>query len=126
MKKIKFLGLIVTLMVMMFSGCKKTTEDPAGSRGVAVIPVISNIKPGIFNSKDLVNSYVEFVVDLGTATPGATAVIQGSYNNDLKRIKIADVTSFPATVRLVSGDVIQKLGVAPATIQPILKIRLIF
>ena len=117
MKKIKLLGLIVMLMVMMFPGCKKTTEDPAGLRGVAVVAAISKVNPVNFNSKDLVNSFVQFDLTVPEGFQGVTAIIQGSYKNDFKRITLATVTSFPATVKLVSGDVIQKLGISPATVK---------
>ncbi len=62
MKKIKTLGIIVTLIMIIF-GCEEL-KDPAGERGTAVIPVISNLNPALFDSKDLENSYVEFSVDL--------------------------------------------------------------
>jgi len=58
MKKIKILGLIVTLIIVLFS-CEEE-KDPAGLRGVAVIPTITDINPAIFDSKDLENSYIEY------------------------------------------------------------------
>jgi len=109
MKKIKILGLILTLIIVIFS-CEKLA-DPAGPRGTAVVPVISNVAPGIFDSKDLVNSYIEFKVDLASGQQADNGIIVCSYNTN-ERIKIADIASFPATVRLVSGDVIQKLGIS--------------
>lgn len=114
MKKFNLLGLLV-MLVMLFSGCEKA-DDPAGQRGVAVIPVISNVEPGIFNSKDLVNSYVEFVVKFDSGMVGGKTVIVGSYNGKMERIQIAEVSTFPATIRIVSGDAIQKLGILPADI----------
>ncbi len=58
MRKINILGSIITL-IMVFIGCEKA-KDPAGLRDVAVIPYISDVNPGIFNSTDLANAYVEF------------------------------------------------------------------
>jgi hypothetical protein len=108
MKKIKTLGLTVTILILAF-GCTKL-KDPAGRRNVGVVPVISNVAPGIFDSKDLVNSYVQFLVDLPGGSHADGASIEASYNNNSERIQVAQVTTFPSTVKLVSGDVIQKLG----------------
>ena len=63
MKKIKILGFIVTLM--MYSISCEELPDPAGERGVAVVPGISGLDPGMFDSKDLENSYVRFTVPSG-------------------------------------------------------------
>lgn len=115
MKKIKILGLILTLIIVIFS-CDKVA-DPAGPRGTAVIPVISNVAPGIFDSKNLVNSYIEFNVDLASGQQADNGIIVGSYKTNAERVKIADIASFPATVRLVSGDVIQKLGISAASVK---------
>jgi len=110
MKRIKTLGFVITL-VMIFFGCEKA-KDPAGRRSIAVIPVISDINPGIFDSKNLDNSYVEFKIDLQTGTHADKVIIQGSYGDNFERIEIAEVTSFPSTVRIMSADVAQKLGIA--------------
>jgi hypothetical protein len=114
MRKIKILGSIITLIII-FSGCEKV-KDPTGQRDVGVIPVISEINPGIFDSKDLNKSYVVFKLDLVSGQQADKVVIEGSYNNDYKRIPLAEVTSFPATVKIISGDVIQKLGIAAASV----------
>ncbi len=114
MKNLRKIGLIITLIVILF-GCEKA-KDPAGLRNVAVIPVISNINPGIFDSKDLVNSYVQFDVALESGSTADNAVVEGSYNNNLARVKLTEITSFPATVNLISGDVIQKLGIVPSSV----------
>jgi hypothetical protein len=110
MKKIKVLGLIIT-MIMIFFSCEDV-KDPAGLRGIAVVPAISGINPGIFDSKDLEHSYVEFVVNVPAGMHVDNIAIIGSYNGNLERIKITEATSLPATVRISSSDVAQKLGIA--------------
>jgi hypothetical protein len=110
MKKIKTLGLIITL-IMIFLSCEEL-PDPAGRRGVAVVPGITDIDPGIFDSKDLKNSYVEFTITVPAGTQVDKITIQGSYQDNLERVTITEVTSFPATVRILSSDVAQKLGIA--------------
>jgi hypothetical protein len=114
MRKIKILGSIMAL-IMIFTGCEKV-KDPAGQRDIAVIPFISDINPGIFNSKDLKNSFVEFKLGLETGKHADKAIIEGSYKDNYERIKLAEATSFPATIRIVSGDIVQKLGITEADI----------
>jgi hypothetical protein len=115
MKKIKTIGLVITL-IMIFISCEEA-KDHAGLRGVAVIPGISDINPGIFDSKDLTNSYVEFVVNIPAGTQVTKVAVVGSYGENNERIEITEVTSFPATVRISSSDAAQKLGIALADIQ---------
>lgn len=110
MKRIKTIGLVI-IVVMMFSGCEEA-KDPAGRRNAAVVPVISDINPGIFDSKDLQNSYVEFVVDLVPGTQLDKVVVAGSYQDNLERVEITNVTTFPSTIRILSSDAAQKLGIA--------------
>jgi hypothetical protein len=114
MRKIKILGSIITLIII-FSGCEKV-KDPAGQRDVGVIPVISDINPGIFDSRDLNKSYVVFKLDLVSGQHADKVVIEGSYNDNLERVLLAEVTTFPATVKIISGDVLQKLGIAGASV----------
>ncbi len=110
MKKIKTIGMIFIILLVFF-GCEKI-DNPVGMRGVAVIPAISDINPAIFNSKDLENSFIEFVVDLVPGTHLDKLVIEGSYNGNLERIEITEVTTFPATVRILSSVAAEKLGIA--------------
>ena len=114
MRKIRIFGSIITLF-MIFLSCEKV-EDPAGLRGKAVIPIISDVNPAIFDSKDLEHSYVEFKIDVPAGTHPDKIVIQGSYQTNLERIALKEVTSFPATVRILSSDVAQKLGINLADI----------
>lgn len=109
MKNIKTLGLIITLIMISIS-CEKL-PDPAGLRGVAVVPAISDINPGIFDSKDLENSFVEFTITVPEGTQPEKITVQGSYQNNSERVTITEVTSFPATVKVFSSDVAEKLGV---------------
>jgi hypothetical protein len=115
MKKIKISGLIVTLIIVLFS-CEET-KDPAGLRGVAVIPAITDLNPAIFDSKDLENSYIEFKVDLLGGAQVDNVKIIGSYNGNLERVDIGEVSAFPSTVRITSAEAAQKLGIALSDIQ---------
>lgn len=100
-----------------FNGCETDESDPAGQRNVGVVPLITDLKPGIFDSKDLVNSYIQFTVSFTEGQEPENVEIVGSYNGNLSRISLGSVTSsFPATVKLVSGEVISKLGIDASTI----------
>jgi hypothetical protein len=114
MKKTKISAIIIT-SVLLIIGCEKA-KDPAGLRDVGIIPIISDVNPGIFDSKDLKNSYVELTLKLENGKTAEKAVLEGSYNRNFERVKLAEVTSFPATVRIVSGDIIQKLGISEADV----------
>jgi len=114
MKKVKITGLFLLLLLSVFS-CEKV-KDPAGARSVANVPLISDINPGIFDSKDLADSYVEFMVSLEPGSSADKAVVVASYNGNAQRVDVAEATSFPATIRIVSGDVIQALGLTQAEV----------
>jgi hypothetical protein len=114
MKKYIITGLIFILMSGTFS-CEKL-KDPAGERNVAGVPAITDLNPGIFDSKDLVNSFVEFKLNLQSGFTAEKVVIIASYNNSNEWTDITEITNFPATVRLVSGNVIQQLGLAQGDI----------
>jgi hypothetical protein len=109
MKKIKTLGLIITFIMMSLS-CEKL-PDPAGRRGVAVVPGITDLDPGIFDSKDLENSYIEFDLSVPDGSQVDKITIQGSYQDTLARVTITELTSFPATVTISAADAAQKLGI---------------
>lgn len=100
----------IAALLVLFAGCEEL-PDPAGLRGVAVIPAITDINPGIFDSKDLEHSYVEFRVNLPEGTQADKVTVTGSYGNSGESVILTEVTSFPATVRLASADVADKLGI---------------
>ncbi len=114
MKKYNSLILSFTLILLLF-GCEEQ-KDPAGLRGVAIIPVISDLNPALFDSKDLENSYIQFNVALPEGTQADEVIIQGSYNGNMERVTITQVNSFPATVRILSSDAAQLLGLSLADI----------
>jgi hypothetical protein len=114
MKRLR-ISIIIVLLLAAFNNCEKL-KDPAGERNAAGVPLISDINPGIFDSKDLVNSYVGFTLSLPNGMTADRAIIEASYDGQLERTEITEITSFPATVKIVSGDVIQKLGLVTGNI----------
>jgi len=115
MQKIKKTGLIIAL-IMIIAGCEEL-PDPAGRRGIAVVPALTDVNPGIFDSKDLENSYVEFMVSIPEGTKVEKITVVGSYQDNFERVVLKEVTSFPSTVRILSSDIAQKLGVPLNTIK---------
>jgi len=115
MKKIKILGFIVILM--MYSISCEELPDPAGERGVAIVPGITNLNPGVFDVNDLQHAYVQFTVILpaGVTVPNATLI--GSFNNNHADVTIKELTTFPAVVNITSVEAAQKLGIAIADIE---------
>jgi len=116
MKRYSIIKIAVFTLILMITGCEKT-KDPAGLRETGIIPVITNVNPGIFDSKDLTYSYVEMTVNIGSTEKAEKVSIEGSFNNNHERMLLAEATSFPATIRIVSGDVINKLGLSAGDIK---------
>ena len=115
MKNIRTIGLVVTLIMIVLS-CEEL-PDPAGLRGVAIVPSITDIDPGIFDSKDLANSYVEFVITVPAGSVPEKIVVVASYKDNLERETITETTTYPATIRIHSADIAQKLGISLNNIQ---------
>jgi hypothetical protein len=109
MKHKKTISLVVILLAIITS-CEEL-PDPAGLRGVAVVPAITDINPGIFDSKDLGNTYVEFSVTVPEGSRPDKIVVLGSYQDNYERVALAEITSFPSTVRVTAKDIAQKTGV---------------
>jgi hypothetical protein len=115
MKNILVIGLVF-LGAIFNSGCDEK-EDPAGLRGVGIVPAITDVNPAIFDSKNLENSYVEFNVELTEGDVAEKAVIVASYKGDGARVEVAEITSFPAVVRILSSDVAEKLEIPLSSIK---------
>jgi hypothetical protein len=115
MKKIRILGLIFTLLTIFLS-CEEL-PDPAGERGVAVVPGISGLNPGVFDVNDLQNAYVRFTVIIPEGTSVSKATLIGSFNNNHADVTITELTTFPAIVTISSSVAAQKLGIALTDIE---------
>lgn len=110
MKKIKILGVIVTL-ITVFLSCEEL-PDPAGERGAGVVPGIENLNPAIFDSKSLSNTYIEFTLSLPAGASAQKITIVGSYNDNTEETVIAEIATFPSVVRILASDAAQKMGIA--------------
>lgn len=113
MKIYKLYSLIVAF-ALFFVACDDTNENLVGSRGVAVIPVVTDVNPAFYTS-DLANSFVEFVVDLPEGVVVDDAEVQVTYKGI--NAVIQQISSFPATITLQALDVVAILGLTPADIE---------
>jgi hypothetical protein len=95
---------------LLFGGCEDTNENLVGSRGVAVVPLISNLNPAVFDSKDLENTFVEFKLDIEPGAVLEDATIKVSINGQKERVDYAKITTFPQTVKILAKDAAAKLG----------------
>jgi hypothetical protein len=111
MKKIKIISLLIASMAMMLVSCDEY-ENPVGSRGVGVVPSISSIDPGVFDSNNPTTTYVQFVVDVPeeSASSVSEAIIQLSFNEKWERVEYSTITTFPATIKILLSDAASKLG----------------
>jgi hypothetical protein len=110
MKEIIKIGFIITL-IFLFNSCEEL-PDPAGLRGVAVVPAITDVDPGIFDSNDLENTFVQFVITVPEGTQPEKISVLGSYQDNFERVIITEATSFPATVKIKVSEVAQKIGLS--------------
>jgi len=102
---------------MMYSISCEELPDPAGERGVAVVPGISGLNPAVFDINDLPNSFVRFTVNLPEGTSVSKATLVASYNNNHADAIITELTSFPSVVTVSSSDAAQKLGISLTEIE---------
>ncbi len=109
MKKILFYLLI--FVGIAFIGSCDDNEDPAGRRD-GIVPAVTNFSPSFFDLLVLEDAYVEFTIDLENKTGVDAVVIEGSYKDDLQRIEIIRVTSFPAVIRITAAEAAQKFGMS--------------
>jgi len=109
MKKIKTLGLIITLIMMSLS-CEEL-PDPAGVRSVGIVPGIDDLDPGVYDSKNLASTYVEFTLSLPEGVSAEKVTIVGFLNGSNVETTIKEITSFPSVVRILASDVAQKIGI---------------
>lgn len=116
MKTNKIIALLF-LMVFAFSACETEVEDPAGLRGVGIIPSITNFNPAVFDVKDLANTFIQFDLDVNTSTVSEVKIVV-SFNGDKKRVEIKNFTTFPATVQIFAHEAASLLGIQISDIDP--------
>jgi hypothetical protein len=106
MKKIKIFRLTIILVALLF-GCEEA-KDPAGQRNVGIVPLLTDVS-GLFIGGEP-SSFVQFKVDLQEGATVENAQVVVSSGEAFQRVKIADISSFPADFTFTLGDVAAKLG----------------
>ena len=101
----------------MFTFSCEELPDPAGERGVAIVPGISDLNPGVFDVNDLENSFVRFTINLPAGTSADKITLACSFNNNHADATIVEVTSFPAVVTVTADEAAQKLGLELAGLE---------
>jgi len=109
MRRFNIIAIFFTFALIL-GGCKDTNENLVGSRGLAVVPLISDLQPAVFDSNDLANTYVEFKLDVPDKTLLENAIVKVSLNGQLQRVDYATITSFPQMVKILLKDAVAKLG----------------
>jgi hypothetical protein len=109
MKHINIIAIFFTFALLIV-GCKDTNENLVGSRGLGVVPIISDLQPAVFDSNDLENTYVEFKLDVEDKSKLENAIIKVSLNGKMQRVDYATFTTFPQMVKVSLKDAIAKLG----------------
>jgi hypothetical protein len=112
MKRFKIFSLIAAV-VFTFSSCTEF-ENPVQQRGEAVVASVSDINPAVFDSNDLTNTFIQFVVNIDESEKSkvSEAAIQVSLNGNMERKELLKVSAFPSTVKIKLADIATKLGVA--------------
>lgn len=113
MKQTNILAFFFALTLLLGS-CEDTNENLVGSRGIAVVPEISDINPAFYTS-DLENSFVAFNVSLPEGETVDAAEIQVTYKG--QTVVIQQINSFPVSVELQALDLINALGISESDVE---------
>lgn len=113
MKQINILAFFFAF-ALLIGGCEDTNENLVGSRGIAVVPEISDINPAFYTS-DLANSFVAFNVSLPEGETVDAAEIQITYKGET--IVFDQIDAFPVSVNLQALDVIAAFGISESDVK---------
>lgn len=114
MKKYSIITLFAAFALFLAS-CEDTNENLVGSRGIAVVPVISDQTPESPVFSDLTaNSSVSFTVDLQEGDAVDNAEIQIVYEGTSGIYE--QITSFPADITITAPEILSTLGITAADV----------
>lgn len=116
MKNYKILAFFL-VFALIAGSCEDTNENLVGSRGVGVVPTVSNLNPAVFDSNDLQNTFIQFDVSIEDQSNPENAIVKVSFNGQKERVNYQTITSFPATVQLSLKEAASKLGMDISQIQ---------
>lgn len=110
MKNILLFSLIIS--VAFLSGCDDDEVNYIGKRNAGFVPVISDLNPAIYIEGQIDNSYVEFNVSVEEDADIDEAFVEVSFNGVSERLRVYDITSFPASLTFHALDVVEDLGLS--------------
>lgn len=114
MKKYSIITLFAAFALFLAS-CEDTNENLVGSRGIAVVPVISDQTPESPVFSDLTaNSSVSFTVDLQEGDAVDNAEIQIVYEGKSGTYKT--IGTFPTSFTITAPEILSTLGITAADV----------
>jgi len=116
MKTYKLIAVLAA-MVFIFSACETEVDDPAGVRGVGVVPSITNLNPAVFDVNNPENTFIKFDLNV-ESTLVSEAKITVSFNGDYSRVEIKSITTFPSNILIYMHEAATALGIQLDSIKP--------
>jgi hypothetical protein len=108
--KMKMYSIIGLIAIMAFS-LTSCGEDPIDlSRGLGVVPIVTDINPAVFDGLNKTTTFIKFTVDMPEGAGVNAAAVVVSFNGDQARAEVANVTSFPTDITITLSDVATGLG----------------
>jgi hypothetical protein len=99
----------VLITVSFVEGCDEN-DDPAGLRGVGIVPGIEQIVSSFFDLQDIDNAFVEFSVEVVNPDEVSSIIIEVTYEGTKGQLET--YTSLPATVTVTAQEAVQAVGVS--------------
>ena len=100
--------IVLILSVMMLAGCYETPEELTADfhgAGQIAFPRIIEIKSGIFNSNDIENAYVEFVVDVDSLGVIDSLVVYQTFYG--VKTFVVGLGEFPSSIKITSAEAVE-------------------
>lgn len=114
MKQINIIALFFAF-AMLLVGCEDTNENLVGSRGIAVVPILSELTPEAPVFSDLeATSFVTFSVDLMEGDMVDGAKLQVVYEG--KTGDLGSIESFPADFNITAPEMLAALGISESDV----------
>lgn len=99
---------------MIFSSCEDTNENLVGSRGVAKVPVISDVNPAFYTT-DFADTFVKFTVALQEGDKVDAAELQVTYKGETRVLQA--IPSFPITLTLPAIDALAAFNLQESDVE---------
>lgn len=115
MKQINIFAFFFAL-TLLFGGCEDTNEILVASRGEAVNPIITGLKPAVFDSNDPEHTYVQFNLGVEEGSVLENAIVKVSRITskskiwDKKRVDYTTISSFPSNIQVSAKDAMAKMN----------------